>query len=866
MDKVKVHLKNKKFFPVIIILAISVFIFSILVYYKNVIGLTDESSSTSSETLASKVKPENYGDWAEYNVDLNDDGDITNDWKIFYNDGTNVFLIAADYVPISKLPTNAGLIIDYNDYAAGWSHSSNFAEKKGLEDISDEIAKKFMIEKLKSSQYGTLASQSAKATAVLLDPNIWSYFASGMEGSQATGAATLEMLLSSMEQKKYEKINYDINKYGYYNNEEWYFNVRLNEEDDVLNDDLYFPYKYNLNVWKGYWLAAPTGDGHGSSVNDGLISVGGRTIAGTPNYNYEGIRPVVCLPVNAELTLEGDSWLLPKESAKVITHHLEYETERELAKDVIQTKEVGDTYTTTISEEVPNEYEFVKKTDNWEGTIENTDDIEVTYWYKEKSYIITTKVEGTGGTITDEGKEICEEVKEGKDSVKDIIVTPYEGYYIKEIKVNNDTIEFEPNDDGTYMLDKFTNMTEDKHIVVTFAKKDTEDPGEEQEVQVITHHLEYGTNKKLDEDVIQTKKVGETYTTEMSQKVLEKYEFVEKTNNWEGTIENTQNIEVTYWYKEKSYIITTEVEGIGGTITDEGKEICEEVGEGKDSVKDIIVTPEEGYYVKEIKVNGSAINFEANADGTVTLNKFINMTEDKHIVVIFAKKEQKVQVITHHLEYGTNKKLDEDVIQTKKVGETYTTEMSQKVLEKYEFVEKTNNWEGTIENTQNIEVTYWYKEKSYIITTEVEGIGGTITDEGKEICEEVGEGKDSVKDIIVTPEEGYYVKEIKVNGSAINFEANADGTVTLNKFINMTEDKHVVVTFAKYEPGDSGDVNEPETPGDDNNTEKPEDKDDTQTDNIIPNTGNSKFIIVLSIIIAIFGVGCYIQYKKIKLK
>ena len=39
-----------------------------------------------------------YGDYVEYNVDLNGDGDITNDWRIFYNNGENIFIIAADYV------------------------------------------------------------------------------------------------------------------------------------------------------------------------------------------------------------------------------------------------------------------------------------------------------------------------------------------------------------------------------------------------------------------------------------------------------------------------------------------------------------------------------------------------------------------------------------------------------------------------------------------------------------------------------------------------------------------------------------------------------------------------------------------------
>ena len=60
-------------------------------------------------TLSSKITPDNYGDWAEYEVDLNDDGIYTNDWKIFYNDGNNVYLIAADYLDNNKTPEEAGM-------------------------------------------------------------------------------------------------------------------------------------------------------------------------------------------------------------------------------------------------------------------------------------------------------------------------------------------------------------------------------------------------------------------------------------------------------------------------------------------------------------------------------------------------------------------------------------------------------------------------------------------------------------------------------------------------------------------------------------------------------------------------------------
>ena len=89
-------------------------------------GIANISNPKLDTTLASKIKPENYGDWAEYKVDLNDNGKYTDDWKIFYNDGKNVYLIAADYLDNSKIPEEAGMTT-YGKYNAYWETDSDFA-------------------------------------------------------------------------------------------------------------------------------------------------------------------------------------------------------------------------------------------------------------------------------------------------------------------------------------------------------------------------------------------------------------------------------------------------------------------------------------------------------------------------------------------------------------------------------------------------------------------------------------------------------------------------------------------------------------------------------------------------------------------
>ncbi len=101
-----------------------------------------------------------------------------------------------------------------------------------------------------------------------------------------------------------------------------------------------------------------------------------------------------------------------------------------------------------------------------EVTIENT----------RKEFKITTDVKEIdntkGGTISGEDKPSYEKVKYGDNSTKEIIMTPDENYEITEITVNGELYQFTANEDGTYTMPQFENMTEDKHITVSYVLKD----------------------------------------------------------------------------------------------------------------------------------------------------------------------------------------------------------------------------------------------------------------------------------------------------------------------------------------------------------------------------------------------------------
>ena len=168
--------------------------------------------------------------------------------------------------------------------------------------------------------------------------------------------------------------------------------------------------------------------------------------------------------------------------------------------------------------------------------------------------------------------------------------------------------------------------------------------------------------------------------------------------------------------------ITTKVEGTGGNISGEGQDVYESVDKGEDSKKDIIVSPNVGYRVNTITVNGEPISFEEETNHTVILDKFINMQENKEVLVTFKKIE--TSVLVHHYKENTTEKLSNDVTINGKVGESYTTQVATDIPQNYELVATPTNATGTMAEDQ-IVVTYYYRLKTPNITNQVINKTGT---------------------------------------------------------------------------------------------------------------------------------------------
>ena len=322
-------------------------------------------------------------------------------------------------------------------------------------------------------------------------------------------------------------------------------------------------------------------------------------------------------------------------------------------------------------------------------------------------------------------------------------------YTIDEIEVNTDDLKFYTKavNNETHTITNTFTVPEDK-VSVDVTKK-WEDNSNFNNVRPTQITLQV----KNGDEVVQEKIVDVTSDNE---KVYTFEDLAKYDANGQEIVYTADEKEVEGYTKSidgttvtntiKSYKITTEVNGEGGTISGENENPYEEVIHSETSVKDIIITPDAGYEISKITINDVEQTLPADSTVSYTMDKFENVTEDKHVIVEFKKRE-------------------------------------------------------------------------YKITTEVDGEGGAITGEGETPYETVIHGENSIKDIIVTPDVGYKIISITVNGQAIEFTPAEDDTYTLDKFISMTEDKHIVVKFerkdtsiiVKHQTEDGTDLVEPET-------------------------------------------------------
>ena len=258
----------------------------------NAIGLRESDRFAFTK----KINPENYGDFVDYPIDLNGDGDTTNDWKIFYEDNKNIYIIAAGYAPNSMVSET---IMNRTTGNYGVAMPPN---KLINTTIDQAVINKFMLSTAIPSD-----TNKYKATASLLTTTYWENFVNNTYADYAIGSPTIEMFTRSWN-KKYNleegfselKCSWNVQDAGYEINGDY-----RTEVVGFENAELYFPKEDIDASLQGYFIAAPSVREASTEFIMGVGLSGGYIGAGGYNNQQVAIRPVVCLNehVKAELRI-----------------------------------------------------------------------------------------------------------------------------------------------------------------------------------------------------------------------------------------------------------------------------------------------------------------------------------------------------------------------------------------------------------------------------------------------------------------------------------------------------------------------------------------------------------------------------------
>lgn len=209
-------------------------------------------------TFAKEINATNYGDYVEYPIDLNQDGDLTNDWKIFYDNDEYVFLISEDYI------SNTSTFLNLADTKILTSDTHNFywntSELTNLQEVTDDILTLF-----KATGYTLNGSyENSRITSTLLNTDNWTGFVNNTYADFAIGGPTIEMWMASWNEKGYTNLYCNnTSNYGYYIGTTSVPTTTLQRltsayiEKSGYNDKLYFPHTVSYNSSGGYWLVGP---------------------------------------------------------------------------------------------------------------------------------------------------------------------------------------------------------------------------------------------------------------------------------------------------------------------------------------------------------------------------------------------------------------------------------------------------------------------------------------------------------------------------------------------------------------------------------------------------------------------------------
>ncbi len=223
------------------------------------------------------------------------------DWKIFYSDGTHIFLITGDYVKAEDAgridPATGMTAAGYNAY---WTSIPE------LQNVDSTVLTRF-----KAAEYVLQDIQNSKYASTLLNANNWKKYLDKENGTgnaeYAIGSPTIEMWMDSWN-NLYEDVDGKLYRYANTNTAKPGYNIgttadlrysyylyrEIMSNKKGYENKLYYPQTkfIDYSYPDGYWLASPAAD---ADDNIFYVCYDGRISAYDGAKTNYSMRPVVCL-------------------------------------------------------------------------------------------------------------------------------------------------------------------------------------------------------------------------------------------------------------------------------------------------------------------------------------------------------------------------------------------------------------------------------------------------------------------------------------------------------------------------------------------------------------------------------------------
>ena len=215
-----------------------------------------------------------------------------NKWKIYHSDGKNIYLIADDYITSEYIPTKDGATMTTNINRPNTCYFENALLNKytGAASITDTNITPWL-SYLKSSYGGSdNTNENMKATAYLLDTEIWKGFKNSTKAKYAIGAPTLDMFVASYNTRFAKQIEIIAQETGY----------KVKFTDGNSYESTLDTYDYltahqikDIAAADTMWFASPVA-GNDSTLMM-YVRYDGEVADGYYGNGYLGLHPIVCL-------------------------------------------------------------------------------------------------------------------------------------------------------------------------------------------------------------------------------------------------------------------------------------------------------------------------------------------------------------------------------------------------------------------------------------------------------------------------------------------------------------------------------------------------------------------------------------------